>query len=197
MYSYNYDYDMYNRIYHMSAGSTLFSLLLSALVIVALWFLFVKAKEPGWAAIVPFYNTFVLFKITWGNGWLFLLMLIPIANIVIYIITMVKLANAFGKGGGWACGLIFLPIIFLPITAFSKEIVYVGVPDKTAAYGPGYGQPGYQQPDYQSPYSPDYQNPQHNNLQQPLAESSPKYCASCGAQLVSNEKYCPKCGKQQ
>jgi len=215
-YDYSYDYDMAQSMYHMSAGSTIFSLLISALIIVSLWFLFVKAGEEGWAAIVPFYNTYVLFKITWGNGWKFLLLLIPIANIVIMIMTYVKLAKAFGKGGGWACGLIFLGFIFLPIMAFSKDIVYVGIPGQT----PAYGQQGYQQPNYQNPYSQGYQAPnnqqtgyqappQQNNYQQqsaqnsqyyyqqPTAQSGPKYCAGCGTQLANNEKFCPKCGKPQ
>lgn len=78
---------------------------------------------------MPFYNAYVLFKITWGSGWKFLLMLIPIANAVIAIITLVKLAKAFGKGGGWACGLIFLEPIFICIMAFDGNIQYVGVPE--------------------------------------------------------------------
>ena len=56
-------------------------------------------------------------------------MLIPIANAVIAIITLVKLAKAFGKGGGWACGLIFLEPIFICIMAFDGNIQYVGVPE--------------------------------------------------------------------
>ena len=39
-------------------------------MIIAEWKLFKKAGQPGWAAIVPFYNAYVLTKITWGNGWL-------------------------------------------------------------------------------------------------------------------------------
>ncbi|HNX65000.1 MAG TPA: DUF5684 domain-containing protein, partial [Oscillospiraceae bacterium] len=85
----------------------------------------VKAGEPGWACIVPFYSTYVLFKITWGNGWLFLLTLIPFVNFVILIITYVKLAQAFGKGGGFAAGLILLSFIFLPILAFDSSD-YIG-----------------------------------------------------------------------
>ena len=43
------------------------------------------------------------------------------------IITMVKLAKAFGKGGGFAVGLIFLSIIFYCILAFGPS-TYLGVP---------------------------------------------------------------------
>ena len=58
---------------------------------------------------------------------MFLLMLIPVANIVIYIITMVKLAKAFNRSGGFAVGLIFLSVIFYCILAFDTS-TYVGVP---------------------------------------------------------------------
>jgi len=90
----NFDYE---SAYQGGPGTTILSLAISVLAIIALWKIFEKAGEPGWAAIIPFYNLYVLFKITWGNGWKFLLMLIPIANIVFAIITMVKLAKAFGK----------------------------------------------------------------------------------------------------
>lgn len=120
----DYSYDYY---YQASPGMTFLSLALGVLAIVALWKIFVKAGEPGWAAIIPFYNLYVLFKITWGNGWKFLFLLIPIANIVFLIITMVKLAKAFGKSGGFAVGLIFLSVIFYCILAFDQS-QYLGVP---------------------------------------------------------------------
>ena len=81
---------------------------------------------------VPFYNLYTLFKITWGSGWFFLLMLIPFANFVIYIITMVKLGKAFGKGGGFIVGLVLLGTIFELILAFNQN-TYLGVPNKTEA----------------------------------------------------------------
>ena len=101
----------------------------SVLAIVALWKIFTKAGEPGWAAIIPFYSSYVLFKITWGNGWKFLLMLIPFANIVIMIITQVKLAKAFGKSNGFAVGLVLLSTIFMLILGFGNS-QYQGVPKK-------------------------------------------------------------------
>ena len=106
---------------------TIVYLAVAVLGVIAMWKIFEKAGEPGWAAIIPFYNLYVLFKITWGNGWKFLFLLIPIANFVFLIITMVKLAKAFGKSGGFAVGLIFLSIIFYCILAFG-DAQYVGVP---------------------------------------------------------------------
>ena len=120
----NYYYDYYAK---PSPGMTFLSLAFAVLAIVAMWKIFEKAGKPGWAAIIPFYNIYVLFEITRGNGWKFLFLLIPIANIVFAIITMVKLAKAFGKSGGFAVGLIFLSVIFYCILAFDKS-EYLGVP---------------------------------------------------------------------
>ena len=36
----------------------------------------------------------------------------------------VKLAKALGHGGGFAVGLIFVSIIFLPILAFEDNVYY-------------------------------------------------------------------------
>lgn len=123
------DYSDFGYSYQASPFASILSLAIAVLGIVAMWKVFEKAGEPGWAAIIPFYNLYVLFKITWGNGWKFLFLLIPVANIVFAIITMVKLAKAFGKSGGFAVGLIFLSVIFWCILAFG-DAQYIGVPEQ-------------------------------------------------------------------
>ena len=105
----------------------IFAIIYYVLTIVAMWKIFAKAGEPGWAAIIPFYNYYVLFKITWGQGLMFLLLLIPCVNIVIAILTSVKLGKAFGKSGAFIAGLIFLSFIFELILAFDNS-EYLGVP---------------------------------------------------------------------
>ncbi len=101
-------------------------LIVSILVIVAQWKIFTKAGEHGWASIIPFYNNYVLFKIAMGNGWLFLLCLVPVVNFVILIVCMFKLAKAFGKGVGFGFGLWLLTPIFMMILGFGSA-EYVGV----------------------------------------------------------------------
>ena len=117
----------FDYYYEASPFATFLGLACSVIMSIALWKIFVKAGEPGWAAIVPFYNAYTLFKITWGSGWKFLLMLIPLVNVIIIIMTYVKLAKAFGKRGGFAVGLIFLGLIFMGILGFGKD-EYLGVP---------------------------------------------------------------------
>ena len=101
------------------AVSGLFGLILGVLVIVGMWKIFVKAGQPGWASIIPIYNLYVLCQITakpvW---WLLLLILCPFVNFVILILLTLALAKSFGKGTGFALGMIFFPFVFYPILGF-------------------------------------------------------------------------------
>lgn len=191
MYDYSdyYDYYDYSSTPAFNPLPTIISLVLCVFVLVCMWIIFRKAGKPGWAAIVPFYNLYVLFDITWGSGMRFLLMLIPLYNIILGIQTQIRLAKAFGKGGGFAAGLIFLPYVFMPLLAFGKG-TYQGVPIKAAPYqnnpyqnNPYQNNP-YQQGDYsQQPHQP-YQNPysqqpQYNAPQQGYQQpQQPQYNAA-------------------
>ncbi len=86
--------------------------------IAAMWVLFKKAGRPGWAAIIPFYNMYVLLEIAGKPGWWLVWFFIPVANLVVQILMQIGVAEKFGKGGGYAVGLIFLPFIFYPLLAF-------------------------------------------------------------------------------
>ena len=88
--------------------------------VVSLWTIFQKAGRPGWAAIVPFYNAYIMLKIVGRPGWWLLLYLIPLVNIVVHLLVSLELARSFEKGTGFGLGLFFLPIIFLPILGFGS-----------------------------------------------------------------------------
>src|SRR5438132_9296512 len=88
------------------------------LLIAAMWKIFTKAGQPGWAAIVPIYNWIVWCKIVGRPAWWVLLLLICFP--IFYIILSIDLAKSFGKGAGFAIGLILLPIIFFPILGFGS-----------------------------------------------------------------------------
>jgi len=88
------------------------------LLIAAIWKVFSKAGQPGWAAIIPIYNIYVMCKVAGRPGWWLLLMLIPLVNVIIAIILNVDIAKHFGKGIGFAIGMILLPFIFWPILGF-------------------------------------------------------------------------------
>ena len=70
------------------------------LIIAGLWKAFQKAGEPGWAAIVPIYNTYIMLKIAKKPWWWLLLLLIPLVNLVIGVMLYVEFAKQYGKGVG-------------------------------------------------------------------------------------------------
>jgi hypothetical protein len=98
----------------------LIEIALLALIIIGLWKLFSKAGKPGWASVIPVYNTCMLIDIAGKPIWWFLLLLIPVVNIVIGVLVMIGLAKNFGRGAGTVIGLIFLPMIFLLILGFGS-----------------------------------------------------------------------------
>ena len=181
------------------------NLAVMVLTIIASWIMYAKAGEPGWAAIVPFYSSYVRFKIAgkkklfWGYlvatigiivgciilmyeiiasglsvmtssymgsyydstygyagsrigahmGMLIFAVILIIAAMIVAlvmsILCCVGLSHAFGKGAGFACGLIFLNVIFICIIAFNKKIVYVGNGYSNNNYYNPYGSNGYGQ----------------------------------------------------
>lgn len=103
-----------------SPVSTIVGLLIALLVIVAMWKVFTKAGQPGWASIIPIYNLYIWCKIVGRPWWWILLMLIPFVNFIVAIILCIDLAKSFGKGVGFGLGIAFLGIIFLPILGFGS-----------------------------------------------------------------------------
>lgn len=106
-----------------------FFVALFVFVIVAKWKIYEKAGQAGWAAIIPFYNFFILLKIVGKPDWWILLLFVPIVNIVIGIYVIHLLSKSFGHDIGFTLGLIFLGFIFYPILGFgdSKYLGPVGV----------------------------------------------------------------------
>ena len=124
------------------------------LQIIANWRIFTKAGEAGWKSIIPIYGDYISYKIAWQPAyfWLTLILgivssypqgtqetkesltvymlviLIKIILVVISILYSIKLARAFGRGTGFAIGLIFLQPIFMLILGFGDDRYYG--PDK-------------------------------------------------------------------
>src|SRR5256885_4444159 len=103
-----------------SPASMIVGLLIALFLIVAMWKVFTKAGQPGWACIIPIYNLYVWCKIVGRPWWWILLMLIPFVNFIIAIILGIDMAKSFGKGAGFGIGLALLGIIFLPILGFGS-----------------------------------------------------------------------------
>lgn len=101
-----------------SPATTAIGIVVCVLLIIAQWKMFEKAGEGGWKSLIPIYNLYTLVKIIDGNGVKFLLFFIPIVNVIYGIIFCVRMASAFGKGLGFAIGLMIFPNIFQLILGF-------------------------------------------------------------------------------
>jgi len=102
-------------------GFTIVWLALVILFVASMWKIFEKAGEPGWAALIPIYNIIVLIKIAGKPLWWFVLMLIPIVNFIVAVILTMAVAKNFGKGTGYAMGMLFLAPVFYPMLAFGDS----------------------------------------------------------------------------
>ena len=120
-YTYGYNTTATADLSSISPMVWVFYIAVAVISIVAMWKIFQKAGKPGWHSIVPFLNMYDIMEISGYNGWLFLLLFVPIVNIVMLILAYVGLAKKFGKSGGFAVGLIFLNIIFMCILAFGSS----------------------------------------------------------------------------
>ena len=102
-------------------GNAFFGLIqfvIGILIIVAFWRIFVKAGYPGWQALIPILNTVRMFQMGGRSGWWTLLVFVPLGNIVAYVMLVLGVCKAFGKGTGYALLCIFFPFIGFPMLGF-------------------------------------------------------------------------------
>jgi hypothetical protein len=101
----------------VAAGMGVFLIIYLVIIvalIAAMWKLFSKAGEPGWAAIVPIYNIIVFLKIAGKPAWWFIIL----AFVIPWFLASISLARNFGKETGFGIGIAVLPFIFIPVLAF-------------------------------------------------------------------------------
>lgn len=82
----------------------------------------IKVGENWWSFFIPFYSSYVYYKVTLRNGWLFLLSFIPIIGIIVSIIAAFQLGVKFYRSG-WLT--LFFPFIMIPIIGFDSNAVYM------------------------------------------------------------------------
>ncbi|SFG60764.1 DUF5684 domain-containing protein [Pedobacter insulae] len=135
-------------------GATFIIIYLAIIVIAiaGMWKAFEKAGKPGWAALIPIYNTYIMIEIV-GKPTIWLLFcLIPCVNIVFAIWLLNLVSKSFGKDEGFTVGLVLLGFIFWPILGFGSAR-YIG--PSAAEAKRGFGNPF----DPNNPYNQPPNNP--------------------------------------
>ena len=109
-----------NMIDKYFTGSYLIAeILMLVFYIIVMWIIFEKAKKPGWAAIIPFYNVIVMLDIAGLDWWhILILIFVPFAAIAYMIIIPYRVSKRFGKSTIFSVLSIFFSIITYAIIAF-------------------------------------------------------------------------------
>jgi hypothetical protein len=87
-------------------------------VIAGMWKAFEKAGQPGWGAIIPIYNVYLMIKISDNDWWWLILFFIPIIQFIAVFKISIDVAKQFGQGLGFGLGLAILSFIFWPLLGF-------------------------------------------------------------------------------
>lgn len=72
--------------------------------------LFVKLGFPWWHGLIPFLSSYDIASAVWGNGWLFLLEMIPYIGGVAALKQMIDVGRVFGKSVFFCICLALIPI---------------------------------------------------------------------------------------
>ena len=116
--------------------------------IVGTWKLYVKAGQPGWKSIIPFYNTYTLVEMVGLNWYWFLLALAPtiisilgidslsfvgsIASVFANVMICYNMAKKLHKDTGWIVLAVIFNGIVVPLLGYSKNVTW----DKDAVVTP-------------------------------------------------------------
>ena len=178
-------------------GIIIFFISIGILFFLGLWKVFKKCGYEGWKALIPFYNAWILIKISGLNSWYYLLLmanfvcsifsldaLTPIGNIASLVASFFMFYNICKK---FRMDMFFTVLTFLfsfimiPIIGMKKDIVF----DDSVEVSPN-GPIG----------DSDFSNSNYNRTNTNNNNDNSYYCRYCGTKLDINAKYCRHCGNK-
>lgn len=117
----------------VSFATSLFMLAVYLVFSIAYFNLFKKAGiANAWFAFVPLLSTIGFLWVIGKSGWNILWILVPVANIVFFILWNIKFLKAFGKNPWWTLVAI-IPYVDI---IYSIYLVVIGFSSSTQYYGP-------------------------------------------------------------
>lgn len=98
------------------------TLLFSLLIMLTCSNIFKVSEKKKVSLLIPLYNLIIFLDIVNMNRFYFILLLFPVVNVLVIYIMLYRLSIVFHTTKSFAFGLIFLPIVFLPILNFSGNL---------------------------------------------------------------------------
>lgn len=99
-------YSAENYSYVSSFGNVL-RLIFAVLTIIGLWNMFNKAGEPGWGAIIPYYNTYLLYKIADMKKMFWLFLITSITTVVLFFVFIIAMVASIVSIGTYSSNGIY------------------------------------------------------------------------------------------
>jgi len=99
------------QFFALLSANSAWAVVVYVLTAVGLWRVFWKAGLPGWLAIIPLVNLFVLVKVGSLSAWWGLLFIVPLVNVVFAIVLAFRIGRNFGKGGAFSFFLLWIPVL--------------------------------------------------------------------------------------
>ena len=98
------------------------TLLFSLLIMLTCSNIFKVSEKKKASLLIPLYNLVIFLDIVNMNRFYFILLLFPVVYVLVIYIMLYRLSIVFHTTKSFAFGLIFLPIVFLPILNFSGNL---------------------------------------------------------------------------
>lgn len=196
-----------------------------ALVIyfIGLWKLFQKCGYNGWEAIIPFYNSWILLKISGLNSWYYLLIMANIicslsgleglalignlASLVASFFMYYNISKKFHKDMFFTVLMFLFSGVMIPILGFGKNNVY----DSNVVVSPNgpIGDNEFNSNGANNNYSSNM-NGNNANYSSNVSETNDNYtsnvnekynrknsyCRQCGSKLDAGANFCRNCGSK-
>ena len=106
---------------------SIFLILTVVAVLAGLYRIFENAGEKGWKGLIPIFNLWVWLGIIGRPWWWFVLLFIPVINLLVLAVMIIELLKSFGHFGLGAHLLaVFFPFIYFPYLGFSAKEQYLG-----------------------------------------------------------------------
>jgi signal peptidase I len=115
----------------MDLGSYVFLLIIASpfliLCVAGTWKLFQKAGEKGWKALIPYYSSYIMLKISGRPGWWLIWLVVPVASWIVSVGIVIDFIKCYGKFSiRDRAAAVLLPFIYLPKWGFEAKTVYLG-----------------------------------------------------------------------
>ena len=129
-------------IAQQSTTSSVVSMIVAILGIIAMWKLFTKAGDKGWKAIIPVYNAYTAYKLFWNKKMFWITLVLGVVAVILGSVGMASLGifvDGGASNGVGAMGVLLTIVFFLMLIAlFVLSIMYSHNLSKSFGHGVGF-----------------------------------------------------------